>query len=148
MRSDWASVPTRGSRLAGLLSMIITSVLGSVRLEQEINITHDTKRRTINHRGHRGTQRSFLVDRKLLRAPLHPLWLNIRNLPQHHRFIRPGGGRNISRQPVPALKRQQGKGHSFLGLAGNAKIIRMAELEPQRARFFIEPAHEWAIPCS
>ncbi len=29
MRSDWASVPTRGSRFAGLDSMIITSVSGA-----------------------------------------------------------------------------------------------------------------------
>jgi len=35
MRSDCASIPTRGSRLLGLLSMIITSVLGSGAREQE-----------------------------------------------------------------------------------------------------------------
>ena len=35
MRSDCASIPTRGSRLVGLLSIIITSVLGSGACEQE-----------------------------------------------------------------------------------------------------------------
>src|SRR6478672_2541060 len=35
MRSDWASRPTRGSRLVGLLSMIMTRVFGSGLLEQE-----------------------------------------------------------------------------------------------------------------
>ena len=35
MRSDWASKPTRGSRFVGLLSMIITSVLGSGRLRAQ-----------------------------------------------------------------------------------------------------------------
>src|SRR4249920_3632620 len=35
IRCDCASCPMRGSRLVGLLSMIITSVLGSVRREQE-----------------------------------------------------------------------------------------------------------------
>ena len=35
MRSDWASIPTRGSRFVGLDSMIMTSVLGSGLVEQE-----------------------------------------------------------------------------------------------------------------
>src|SRR5260370_22149433 len=36
MRSDHASIPTRGSRLVGLLSIIMTSVLGSGACEQEV----------------------------------------------------------------------------------------------------------------
>src|SRR6266436_8162598 len=35
MRSDHASIPTRGSRFVGLLSIIISSVLGSGACEQE-----------------------------------------------------------------------------------------------------------------
>jgi len=35
MHSDQASIPTRGSRFAGLDSMIMTSVLGSAFEEQE-----------------------------------------------------------------------------------------------------------------
>ena len=37
MRSEYASIPTRGSRFVGLLSMIMTSVLGSAGWEQESN---------------------------------------------------------------------------------------------------------------
>ena len=45
MRSDCASTPTRGSRLVGLLSMIITSVLGSGLREQPArNNTTETQR--------------------------------------------------------------------------------------------------------
>src|SRR5215831_20866772 len=62
IRSDCASVPTRGSKFAGLNSMAITSVSGAGRLEQDSIVAHNTK--SINHRGHEGTRRySFwLVD--------------------------------------------------------------------------------------
>src|SRR6516225_1129244 len=60
MRSDCASVPTRGSRLVGLNSMHITSVLGAGRLEQESNVVQSA-RANINHRGHRETRRSCVL---------------------------------------------------------------------------------------
>src|SRR5215472_9426948 len=73
--SDCASVPTRGSRFDGLNSMTITSVFGAGRLEHEIMPAH--KKKSNNHRGHRGTQRCLSLDAKVLRVPPCPLWLEI-----------------------------------------------------------------------
>ena len=44
MRSDWASIPRRGSRFVGLLSMIITSVSGSGFRAQVERKTHSPTR--------------------------------------------------------------------------------------------------------
>src|SRR6185437_11649925 len=56
--SDCASVPTLGSRFVGLLSMIMTSVLGSGRLAQPIRAMRMTDIKN-NHREHRGALRVF-----------------------------------------------------------------------------------------
>src|SRR5579871_2675161 len=50
IRSDCASVPTRGSRLVGLLSMIITTVFASGRLAQESMLAHRNKQKSFNHK--------------------------------------------------------------------------------------------------
>src|SRR6185312_7463929 len=56
--SDCASVPTLGSRFVGLLSMIMTSVLGSGRLAQPIRAMRMTDIKN-NHRERRGAPRVF-----------------------------------------------------------------------------------------
>jgi hypothetical protein len=66
-------VPTRGSRLDGLLSIIMTSVFASGFLEQESKPAQSNKQKIFNPKGHQGTQRWFIPDRTTLRAPLCPL---------------------------------------------------------------------------
>src|ERR1035441_6206809 len=79
MRSDCASIPTRGSRLVGLLSMIITSVLGSGGWEQE--------RRGSTH-ARRNNNRIVILTlslskgKDLLLAPSRNVASRIRNLSQ------------------------------------------------------------------
>src|SRR5215469_14041087 len=107
MRSDWASVPMRGSRFTGLNSMSITSVLESGDLAQERR-----KTKSANHKGHKGTQREpervwiFHTPACLLanlRVPSCPLWLTIRNLAENNRPFGAGGGRDVSGAAMPRL---------------------------------------------
>jgi len=46
----------------GLLSMIITTVFVSGRLEQESMLTHSNKQKSFNHKGHEGTRRRLAPD--------------------------------------------------------------------------------------
>ena len=128
IRSDCASSPTRGSRLVGLLSMIITSVLGSGLLEQESENARTTVTRTnLGHKCHvipregagalarRGESRDLGFDRALRSR--------IRDFPQDRRPLCPGSGRHIRRPPVPGLKRQQRECRRFLRLGRQSEFV-------------------------
>src|SRR5579871_3444728 len=106
IRSDCASVPIRGSRFVGLLSMIITTVFASGRLAQETMLTHSKIKTRFNHREHRGTQRALLVQEYVLCAFLCPLWLNIRDFSQHGGSFGSRGRWHVARQTVKRLVRQ------------------------------------------
>src|SRR5882757_4689067 len=95
MRSDGPSVPTRGSRLVGLLSIIITRVWGSVRCEQE---------RLQPTRSVQVTESAIRVKR------LAELRSGIGDLSQHGGLLRAGGGRNVGGPLVPGFICKQGKG--------------------------------------
>src|SRR6266704_1533415 len=141
MRSDCASVPTRGSRFVGLLSIIITSVLGSACLPQEMQ---ESNNKAFNHKGHK-VPRSVLFP---LRVPSCPLWLNmlsIGNLSQDCRPLGPSRRRNIRRLAAPSLVSEQSKGHGLFGLAGNAKIIRNRDLESYRGCFVGKHLHQSVV---
>lgn len=123
-------MPTRGSRFVGLNSISITRVFGGVWLEQESSIEQAATRR-INHRGHREARSGFRFSIKVLCVPPCPLWLDIRDLPQDCSTLCASSRRNISRPPMPGLISEQGKGYGLLGLAGNAEVIRVVEVESQ-----------------
>src|SRR5258708_6666183 len=109
--------------------MIITSVLGSACLPQEMQ---DNNNKALNHKEHKGTRRNLIREDKALRGTPCPLWLNmlsIRNLSQDCRPLGPSRRGNIRRLPAPSLIGEQSKGHSLFGLAGNSKVIRMRELQ-------------------
>src|ERR1700694_2249791 len=116
IRSDWASRPTRGSRLVGLLSMIITKVSGSGLLEQEsvgirqtANVAdarerHPTKYLFIPSEGvgalarRDGSRHLGVVCTRCSR---------IGDLPQYRRSLGPGSGRNVGGPPIPRLIRHE-----------------------------------------
>src|SRR5215471_5869260 len=129
--SDWASVPTRGSRLVGLLSMIITSVLGSACLAQPDKQRRMPANKNPIHREHRGARRKVILSMQRFCVPLCPLWLNIRNFSQHHSILRARGRRHIPRLPMPGLISQKGEGYSFFRLAGHTVIVCVAEPQAQ-----------------
>src|SRR5580704_1529458 len=73
MRSEYASNPTRGSRLVGLLSMIMTSVFGSGLEEQDVRAKQAARINTV-HVGTAVLGGAFATQRRKV--------LNIGNLPQ------------------------------------------------------------------
>src|SRR6185437_13486964 len=85
MRSDWESVPTRGSRFTGLLSMSITSVPGEGRLEQETSGKHSSSAKTLARRPQQAAERLEYPG-----TPLCSLRSDIGNFSQHRCPLRPG----------------------------------------------------------
>src|SRR5580698_2483820 len=106
MRSEYASSPTRGSRLVGLLSMIMTSVFGSGFEEQEVS-AKQAARINMNHAGTAVLTCAFAAPRRT--------WLHIGNLPENGRSFGSRGRRHIRRPPVPGLIRQQSESVRFFG---------------------------------
>src|ERR1700693_2429800 len=112
MRSDWASIPTRGSRLVGLLSMIITSVLGSGGCEQEIRgNTHppSSPKQIVILKILAMLTLSLSKGKDLLLAHSRAV-LRIRNLSQDRRPLRSRSRGHIAGPPMPGFVREQGEG--------------------------------------
>src|SRR5208282_728063 len=138
MRSDCPSIPTRGSRFVGLLSIIITSVLGSGACEQES--TGSIHIPTINNR------LVILSGAKdLLVARSHPAALGIRNPSQDRRPLRPRCRGHIAWPPMPRLMRKQSKRHRLLRCRRKAELIGETQLDPQRRDFIAQHRHQRRI---
>src|ERR1035438_7573153 len=121
MRSDCPSIPTRGSRLVGLLSIIITSVLGSGACEQE----------------RRGSSNPPTKNKKLVILTLseergkdvllgcaRAAALRIRDFSQNRGPFRSRSRRNIAWTPMPRLIGEQGESDRFLRFRRKAELIR------------------------
>src|SRR5437870_2597835 len=124
MRSEKASIPTRGSRLVGLLSMIITSVSGAGLLEQERADNSSRHRRNVS-----------------IRCRIS----HIRDLAQNRRAACASSGWDVGRLPMPALKGEHRKGDGFLRLGGQTKFIGKAELNSRLSQFGIHHAQQGRI---
>src|SRR5947209_1920764 len=131
-RSDWASVPIRGSRLAGLLSIITTSVLASGCFAQPVS---EAKKNTAR-----------APARQMEEIRPRPCALRIRNLAQHR--CSPGARcrRNIAWSLVPRLISEDGEGDCFLGLTGQPKLIRLLQSELQWGQPLSQHSHQSAVP--
>src|SRR5271163_4170811 len=113
MRSDCPSVPTRGSRFVGLLSMIITSVLGSGAWEHERRGSrHAARKNNVMGRGAR--------DRPTARVRLAS---GIGNLSQDCRAFCSRGRGHVAGSSMPGLVREKGKGDGLLGFRGKAELV-------------------------
>src|SRR5271165_1733121 len=156
MRSDCASIPTRGSRFVGLLSIIITSVLGSGACEQESrgsNAAANKKTLVISRR--RVILRRIVIltlsepkGKDLLFACSRPVSLRIRDLSQDRRPRCSRSRRNIARPPMPRLIRQQGKSHCLFCLRRNAVFIRDVKFYAKRSEFLAQHSHQSEILCA
>src|SRR5581483_670515 len=118
MRSDCASMPMRGSRLVGLLSIIITRVPRSGLPPQEKKAAQS-------------------VITKAMWA-----FLYIGGLAKNNRALCTCGGGNIRRLAVPGLVCQQGEGDSLFRFRRNAEFIRRTQAQAQRADFRGQRLHE------
>src|SRR6202158_1061727 len=124
MRSDHASIPTRGSRLVGLLSMIMTSVFESGGCEQE--------RRGSRHPPTNAIKIVILRGAKdLLLARARAAALRIRDFPQDRRPLRSRSRRNIGSPPMPRLMREQGKSDCLLRFRRKAEFIGEMQFDPR-----------------
>src|SRR5258708_39399990 len=103
MRSDGPSVPTRGSRFVGLLSMIITRVCGSGRCEQD---RLQKLRKT-------PVRKRTILDTGFVKGAS-----GIRDFSQYRRLLGAGGGRNVRGPLVPRFIREQGEGCALFGCWG------------------------------
>src|SRR5258708_2734823 len=138
MCSDCASIPTRGSRLVGLLSMIMTSVLGSGAWEQES--------RGSTHPLSNNNKIVILSGAKDLLFPCSRTAAScIRNLPKDRRPRRARGRRYIAGPPMPRLVREQGESHCLLRFRRKAEIIGEMQFDPQRRDRVTQHGHQCRI---
>src|SRR5580693_8256849 len=102
MRSDCASVPTRGSRLAGMLSIRKLTVPGSAcgPPEQEI----------------RDSAAASNSSGALA-------WWRIADLAKDCWAARPGGARQVGRPAVHGFVGEQRESKGFLGIGWNSQLI-------------------------
>src|SRR6185437_7195432 len=134
MRSDCASRPMRGSRLVGLLSMIITRVLGSGLLAQEISRKQAAQARTriVFVAGKKKQQVPRLVSARERASTFarddRLLWHGscIRDLSQDRRPPGTRCGGNIGRPMVPGFVRHEREGGGFLGGGGQSAFVGSA----------------------
>src|SRR5271166_2635494 len=144
MRSDCASTPTRGSRLVGLLSMIITSVLGSGLRVQRVRSMKSPKTRPVILIAVWSLQRPNEVERSLSFADPSSL-LRIAHFAQNCGSLCPSCGSNVRRHPPPRLIRQQRKSCGFLRLGGQPKLVGGAHAHLQGCEFFMDHSHQGCI---
>src|SRR5215469_8109146 len=108
MRSDCASVPTRGSRFSGLASMIMTSVLASGFLAQPARESNNVSARAS---------------------------LRIGDFAQYRHPLCAGRARDIRWLAMPGVIGKDGEGYRFFGFRWQAELIGGADREPQRREF-------------
>src|ERR1700719_330487 len=130
MRSDCASIPTRGSRLVGLLSMIMTSVLGSGACEQE---RRDSSHTPIPANKSRSLKQIVILSgaKRLLLASF-AAGSRIRDLPQYRWTFGSGCRWHIARSPMPRLISEEGEGHCLFGFGRKSELIGKTECDSQR----------------
>src|SRR5271166_7029064 len=124
MRSDCPSIPTRGSRLVGLLSIIMTSVFGSGGCEQESDGSTPPS-----------TNNKIVIlsaARDLLSACSRATASRIRNLPQDRRSPRSRSRRHIAGPPLPRLVSEQRKSHRLLRFRRQVEFIREMQADAER----------------
>src|ERR1700682_6617432 len=147
MRSDCASIPTRGSRFVGLLSIIITSALGSGGCEQERSGSkHPLSKPERNVVRKRAVALKRLViltlsvsmGKGLLLARARPAASCIRDFPEDCRPLRSRGRRHIGWPPMPRLMREQGKSHCLLRFRRKAELIGEMQFDPERCDFMAQ----------
>src|SRR5438552_7548698 len=115
MRSDCASVPTRGSRFVGLDSMIMTRVLGSGRCVQE----RSPSTATAMIAGPANDQRPTTNDNRPVAERRR---LRIRYLAQDGRLPGAGSRRKIRRLAMPRLVSEHREGDGFFGLGRKSEL--------------------------
>src|SRR6267143_7237672 len=152
MRSDHASIPTRGSRLVGLLSIIMTSVLGSGAWEQERRGSRHppiSPRRTVVRKRVILKRIVILSEAKdLLFACLRPAALGIRDFPQDRRPPRSRRRRYVVWPPMPRLVREQGKSHRLLRFRWKAELIGEMQFDSQLRDCVAQHSHQCRILCA
>src|SRR5579862_7415266 len=136
MRSDCPSMPTRGSRLVGLLSMIMTSVERSSGCEQE---SRGDRKLAV-----RITKIALGSDARGLNLRV----LCIRDLPQDRGTLCPCCRGNVRGTPMPRLVGQQGEGQSFFRIRRDAELVGKAQRDPESDQFSVQHGHERRVLCS
>src|ERR1039457_5307173 len=158
MRSDCASIPTRGSRLVGRLSIILTSVVGSGAWEQErrgsttpavtsnrIVIVTDVCRERAQSRSFASLRMTILSCAHLSGAAAS----RIRDLSQDRRPLRSRSRRHIAWPSMPRLMREQRKSHCLLGFRRKAELVREMQSDPQGRDFMAQHGHQrWILRAS
>src|ERR1019366_1094716 len=159
IRSDCASTPTRGSRFVGLLSMTITSVVGSgLRAQPAKNKTTETQRHRENLdlgfgkyqlRSCRSSWLGLLIFsscRSLcLCVSVVNKILRIADLAQDRRTFGSGRGWYVGRQMAPSLVRKHRESDRFLCLRREPKVVAGAHSHFQRRQFFSNHSHQGQI---
>src|SRR5581483_6154709 len=110
MRSEYASIPTRGSRFVGLLSMIMT---------------------TSSRAGFCEHDRFVPAIKAQIISRTTRCELRIGDLAQDRRTLRPGRSRDVGGIAVPGLEGEQRKGDGFLGLGRQAELIGKTQANPE-----------------
>src|SRR5207244_2683848 len=137
-RSDCASMPTRGSRFVGLLSMIMTNVFGTDGWEQERSESSKAIATP-----HRIVILSGAKDLLSLRGRV--VVLRIGNLPQNRGPLRSRRRRHVRRPPMPGLIREHGECDGFFRFSGYSELVGKAERDSERCEFVAQHSHECRI---
>src|ERR1700675_897221 len=149
MRSDHASIPTLGSRLVGLLSIIMTSVLGSGAWEQERRgSTHApriNKKTLVRKRIVTLKRVVVLSEAKDVLFARTCAASCIRNLSEDRPPLRSRSRRYMARPPMPRFMREQGKGHCLLRFRRKAEFIREMDADSHGRDLIAQHAHQRRI---
>src|SRR6266446_1857609 len=135
-------MPTRGSRFVGLLSMIMTRVLGSEGWEQE---------RSENSRVAATPHRIVILTLSLPKGKdlLSPRGrasaLRIGNFPQNRGPLRSRCRRHIRRPSMPGLICEQGEGNGFFCFGRYSELVGKAQRDSERCEFVAQHSHECRI---
>src|SRR5580698_9527921 len=142
MRSDCASIPTRGSRFVGLLSIIITNVFGSGACEQESS-----------GRDRPPTSIPKIVilsaARDLLFVCSRILSSRIGDLSEDRCALGSRGRWHVTWPSMPRLVRKHGKCNCLLRLRRESELIRRMQADSERCDFVMQHGHQsWVLRAS
>src|SRR5215467_13593003 len=132
MRSDCASIPTRGSRFVGLDSIIMTSVFGSGLDEQER--TGKTRKPKMTPTANRRTTDCGPLVLRSEGRGLRSEISGMRDLPQHRGPSRTRSRRHIRRPPVPGFIGQHSKRHRLFRRRRQAELLRESNPNAERCQ--------------
>src|SRR5450631_2341269 len=119
MCSDWPSVPMRGSRFAGLLSMSMVTKFGAA-----------------------GCWWHAMVASERARLAASQVCLRIGYLPEERRPGCSGSGGNIAGTMVPGLPSEEREGRGLLGLRGKPVIVAGGDAAIEGLEDFAEHGYE------